>query len=112
MELTLISTEDLRKIFREEVERALSRPAPISPDQPRFLAISAAVKKHGISKSFLYRLSSERTITTRRVGKSVEFDSQELEAYFDKTAKKSITAIDCELKKGGVFPTLKGKRHD
>ena len=111
MELTLISIEDLRKFLREEFERGLSRPALIPPDQPRFLAISAAVKKHGVSKSFLYRLSSERTVSTRRVGKCIEFDAQELESYFDKTAKRSKAAIDADLKKDGVFPTLKGKPH-
>ena len=111
MELTLISTEDLRKIFREEVERALSRPAPSAPSQLRYVAISDAVVKHRVSKSFLYRLSSERTVSTRRVGKSIEFDAQELESYFDRTAKRSKAAIDSDMKKDGVFPTLKGKRH-
>lgn len=112
MELTLISTEELRRILREEVERAISRPTLIAPDKPRYLAIADAAHKHRVSKSFLYRLSSERTISTRRVGKCIEFDAQELETYFDKTAKKSVIAIDADLKKGGVFPTLKGKRHE
>ncbi|MBF9236770.1 helix-turn-helix domain-containing protein [Hymenobacter sp. BT683] len=113
MQLTVISLspDDLRQVIREEVERIVRRPSPALTEPLRYLSISDAVQKHRVSKSFLYRLSSERTISTRRVGKSVEFDAQELEAYFDKTARKSINTIDANLRKEGVFPTLKGKHH-
>lgn len=45
------------------------------------------------------------------MGKSIQFDTKELEDYFDKTAKRSQAAIDADLKKSGVFPALKGKRY-
>lgn len=113
MQLTFISLspEDLRLVIREEVERAVGQPSLKAIDQPQYLSMEQAVQRHGVSKSYLYRLSSERTVGTRRVGKAVQFNAKELEAHFNKTAKQSQTAIDAELKTRGVFPTLKGKRH-
>ena len=115
MQHTLISLspDDFRQVIREEVERAVGRSAPAltTPDQPHYLPLAQAAERHGVSKSYLYRLSSQRTISTRRVGRNVQFDAKELEAHFDKTAKRSLAAIDADLKKSGVFPTLKGKRH-
>ena len=112
MQLTFISLtpDDLRQVIREEVERAIGR-QPTKADQPKYVPILEAAQRHGVSKSYLYRLSSDHAISTRRVGKSVQFDAKELEAHFDKTAKRSKAAIDADLKKGGVFPTLKGKRN-
>ncbi|WP_375418300.1 hypothetical protein [uncultured Hymenobacter sp.] len=113
MEFTFItlSPNDLRNVIREEVERVINRPAPVPSDQLRYLPISNAAQKHGVSRSYLYRLSSKQIVSTRRVGKSIQFDAQELEAHFNKTAKRSQTAIDADLRQQGVFPTLKGKRH-
>lgn len=112
MQLTFITLapEDLRQLLREEIERAINRTKPSSFDQP-YLSIPQAAQRHGVSKSFLYRLSSNRDVSTRRVGKSIQFDTKELEDYFDKTAKRSQAAIDADLKKSGVFPALKGKRY-
>ena len=106
-----LTPEELRLIIREEFKTVVGRPRQALFDQLRYLSIADPAQKYRVSKSFLYRLSSERTISTRRVGKSIEFDAQELETYFDKTARKSISAIDADLKKEGVFPTLNGKRH-
>ena len=113
MDYTIISftISQIQDFIRKEIERVVDRDKPLPTDQRRYLPISDAAQKYRVSKSFLYRLSSERTISTRRVGKSIEFDAQELETYFDKTARKSISAIDADLKKEGVFPTLNGKRH-
>ena len=113
MNLTFISLspDDLRELLREEIQKAVGRPGTSPVAQPKYLSIDQAVQRHGVSKSFLYRLSSERTISTRRVGRSIQFDASELEAHFNSTTKKSQTAIDAELKKTGIFPTLKGKRH-
>lgn len=112
MQLTFISLtpDDLRQVIREEVERAVGR-QPTTADQPKYIPIPEAAQRHGVSKSYLYRLSSDRAISTRRVGKSIQFDAQELEDHFNKTAKRSQAAIDADLKKSGVFPTLKGKGH-
>lgn len=112
MQLTFISLspDDLRQVIREEVERAVGR-QPKKADQPQYLSIQDAAQRHGVSKSYLYRLSSQRAISTRRVGKSIQFDAKELDGHFNKTAKQSQAAIDADLKKSGVFPTLKGKRH-
>ena len=115
MQHTLISlsSDDFRQVIREEVERAVGRsaPAPVLSDQPFYLPLAQAAELHGVSASYLYRLSSQRTVSTRRVGKNIQFDAKELEAHFNKTAKRSLAAIDADLKKSGVFPTLKGKRH-
>ncbi|TVT37855.1 helix-turn-helix domain-containing protein [Hymenobacter setariae] len=112
MQLTFInlSPDDLRQLLREEVERLLRQAQPNPVEKP-YLSITQAEQQHGVSKSFLYRLSSNREVSTRRVGKSIQFDAKELENYFDKTAKRSHAAIEADLKKGGVFPTLKGKRY-
>jgi len=112
MQLTFISLtpDEIRRIFREEFKRAGCR-QPTTADQPKYIPIPEAAQRHGVSKSYLYRLSSDRTISTRRVGKSIQFDAQELEDHFNKTAKRSQAAIDADLKANGVFPTLKGKRH-
>ena len=106
-----LSPDDLRNVIREEVERAIGRPAVGSTDKPKYLSRSQASKKYGVSDSFLYRLSSEREVSTRRVGKNVEFDANELEELFNRKTKRSKFAIDADLKKQGVFPTLKGNRH-
>jgi excisionase family DNA binding protein len=112
MQLTFInlSPDDLRQLVREEVERLIRQSQPSSIDQP-YLSITQAGQQHGVSKSFLYRLSANREVSTRKVGKSIQFDAKELEDYFNKTSKRSQSAIDSDLKKGGVFPTLKGKRY-
>ena len=111
--LISLSPDDFRQVIREEVERAVGRSAPAltPPTQPQYLPITQAAERHGVSKSYLYRLSSQRVISTRRVGKAIQFDAGELDAHFDKTAKPSQTVVDAELKQRGVFPTLKGKRH-
>lgn len=106
-----LSPENVRIIFREEFERAVGRPVAGSTDKAKYLSRSQASEKYGVSDSFLYRLSSDREVSTRRVGKNIEFDADELEAYFNKKAKPSKGSIDADLKKEGVFPTLKGKRH-
>lgn len=111
--LISLSPDDFRQVIREEVERAVGRSAPAltTPTQPQYLLIAQAVERHGVSKSYLYRLSSQRVISTRRVGKAIQFDADELDAHFDKTAKPSQTVVDAKLKQRGVFPTLKGKHH-
>ena len=112
MQLTFISLtpEDLRLVIREEVERAVGQ-SPIKVTDPsQYLSIVQAAQQHGVSKSYLYRLSSERAVGTRRVGKAIQFDAKELETHFNRTAKQSKAAVDEELRRSGVFPTLKGKR--
>lgn len=112
MQFTFItlSPEDLRNVIREEIERAVRQPTKATAEPSAYFTLAQAVERYGVSKSYLYRLSSKREVSTRRVGKSVQFDSSELVAHFDKTAKRSQTAIDAELRTQGVFPTLKGKR--
>ena len=113
MQVTIIplSPDDIRRFIHEAVERTVGRQST-TVDQPKYIPIPEAAQRHGVSKSYLYRLSSDRAISTRRVGKSIQFDVQELEDHFNKTAKRSKTAIDADLKANGVFPTLKGKRHE
>ena len=113
MQLTFISLtpEDLRLVIREEVERAVGQPQSKMAAPSQYLSLAQAAQQHKVSKSYLYRLSSERAVGTRRVGKSIQFDAKELEAHFNKTTRKSKTAVDDDLKQHGVFPTLKGKRH-
>lgn len=112
MQLTFISLspDDLRQVIREEVERAVGQSPPKTADQPLYLSVEQAAQRYEVSKSYLYRLSSERAVGTRRVGKAIQFRAKELEDYFDKTVKSSKAAIEAELKRSGVFPTLKGKR--
>lgn len=107
-----ITPEDLKSVIQEAVERTFNRSAPTTPDSPRYTSLKDAMRKHGVSASFLYRLSSQKTVGTRKVGKRIQFDTKELEGYFDKSVKRSVSAIDTDLKTNGVFPTLKGKRHE
>lgn len=113
MEHTLIylPPDVLRQLVREEFERVMAKLASGPTDNIKYLAVAQASKKYNVSDSYLYRLSSHGDVTTRRVGKNIQFDANELEEFFNKKTKRSRTAIDADLKKNGVFPTLKGKRN-
>ena len=113
MEHTLIylHPDVLRQLLREEFERATAKLANSPTDNPKYLPVAQASNKYKVSDSYLYRLSSNGDVTTRRVGKNIEFDANELEEFFNKKTKRSRTAIDADLKKNGVFSTLKGNRH-
>ena len=113
MQLTLItlSPDDLRQVIREEVERAVARPATAPSTTLKYLPLAQASELYNVSLSYLYRISSNGDVSKRLVGKNIQFDTSELEEFFNKKTKRSRTAIDADLKKNGVFPTLKGKRN-
>ena len=106
-----LSPDEIKNLISEGIQQAVGWLPVGSTEKPKYLSRSQASKKYGVSDSFLYRLSSDREVSTRRVGKNVEFDANELEEHFNRKAKRSKVSIDADLKKQGVFPTLKGNRY-
>ena len=111
--LTLIqlSPDDLRNVIREEVERAFGPQVARPHAEPEYLTIAQAAQKYGISNSHLYTLSSQQAVTTRKVGRAVQFLAKDLERHFNDKTKPSVASIDELLSARGVFPTLnRGRR--
>lgn len=111
MDLTILqlSSDTLRAVIREEVERAIGPQLPRSQAEPKYLSLQQAVQKYGLSKSHLYTLSSQRAVTTRKVGRALQFLAEDLERHFNGKTKPSVAAIDAKLNEHGVFPTLNAK---
>ena len=97
--------------FARKFKRQLDDLEPARSHSPNTCPLTKPCKGTGLaspsSTGFRLSVPSRRAV----LGWSIQFDASELEAHFNSTTKKSQAAIDAELKKTGVFPTLKGKRH-
>lgn len=91
MNITILqlTPDDLRNVIREEVARAMGPPLPSALSEPKYLTLAQAQAKYNLSRSHLYHLSSNRAVTTRKVGRALQFLAQDLERHFNAKTKPS-----------------------
>ena len=104
-----ISLDELKALIEEVLDRR-HVPPPIDHGLPEFLSMKQATAKYSCKPSLLHRLSSNRSVTTRKVGRNLHFDAADLERHFNSKLKKSSSAISKAITEQGVFPTLRKGR--
>lgn len=79
---TQYSADDFRQIIRDEIRKALTRATHTEKEtSSKFLTMDDASKYLSISKSHLYKLTSNQSISHSKRGKRIYFVKSELEKW-------------------------------
>lgn len=98
-------------MFKFAEKYSLFSPKQIDTSPQAFLSIKQAMKKYNAKRSLFYRLSSDRKVSTRKIGKEIQFCQKELDEYFNQSIRPS-EALIAESLKDNLFQmrSKKGKR--
>ncbi len=112
--LTQISDEEIRQLFREELENffAEKRFADEKSKSEEIGGIDLAIELTGLAKPTIYSLCSERRIPHSKQGKRLYFSSQELLEWIKNGKRKTQNEIAIEAENYGqkekeAFPPSK-----
>ena len=93
---TQLSIQELRKLFREEVEKALTERTAPSTTQKTILNFTEGCAYIGISKSHGYKLTSQNLIPFSKRGKRIYFDKSELDKWLLANKSKDVSSLETE----------------
>ena len=96
--LTQISLEEFREIIREEIHRAFKQLdfGSSTEDFDEILDVNKACQFLGVSKSTIYKKTSDREIPHSKVGKRLYFKRSELIEWISEGRQKTMKDIEQE----------------
>ena len=109
--LISLSRHELRQLLREEVQACLSTQITTTAQASDYEPMETLVRDRKVSESLLYKISSKRLVTTKKIGRRLYFNVAELEAYFARTTKKSLKQLESDLDKGVFSKNSRAKSH-